>query len=169
MIDRAGDDYFSDGNRTTIRDLDVTSVSTNNDIGARRQHRQMLVLCALAIAIAPLLKVIPNERVAVRGVDAVLPPSCPSRTIFNVSCPGCGLTRSFVYLIRAEWENSIRSNRVGWILMGAVALQIPYRLYALYGSGRYLVRPAFAWCFSLGLIAMLLINWIYGMITGNGV
>ena len=129
----------------------------------------MLVLCALAIAAAPLLKVIPNERVAVRGIDAVLPPSCPSRTIFNVSCPGCGLTRSFVYLIRADFEDSVRSNRVGWILMIAVALQIPYRLHALYGSGRFLVGRSASWWFGMGMIAMLIGNWIYGMFTGTGV
>jgi Protein of unknown function (DUF2752) len=135
----------------------------------RSRHRQMLIICALAVAAAPLLKVVPEERVAVRGVNVVLPPSCPSRTIFNISCPGCGLTRSFVYFVRGEWEDSVRSNRVGWILMLAVALQIPYRLYALYGSGRYLLGARASWWFGLGLIAMLIGNWVVGIIARGSV
>jgi hypothetical protein len=129
----------------------------------------MLIICAVVIAAAPILKVIPDERVAVRGVDAVLPPSCPSRTILDISCPGCGLTRSFVFLARAEWDNSVRSNRVGWILMGVVVLQIPYRLHALYGSRRFLLGSSGSFWFGMALIAMLLGNWLYGIITRTGV
>ncbi len=152
-------------------DLEIAAASnvTKREAIERRRHREMLIICALAIAAAPLLKVLPDERVAVRGVDAVLPPSCPSRTIFKVSCPGCGLTRSFVHLSRADWDDSVRCNRVGWILMIAVAMQIPYRLHALYGSGRFLVGPSFSWWFGMGLIVLLIGNWVYGMIIRAGV
>lgn len=130
----------------------------------------MLIICALALAAAPLLQVLPDDRVALRGIDqAVLPPSCPSRTIFKVSCPGCGLTRSFIFLTRADWDNSIRRNRVGWILMAIMAIQIPYRLHGLYGSGRFIVGRRISWWIGMVLIAILIGNWIYGLISGNGV
>lgn len=130
----------------------------------------MLILCALAIAAAPALQVLPNQRVSLRGLDgAVLPPSCPSREFFKISCPGCGLTRSFIYMARAEWEESVRCNRVGWIFMAVVLLQIPYRLHALYGSGRFLIGASASKWFGIAVIAMLIGNWVYGQITRTGV
>jgi hypothetical protein len=125
----------------------------------------MLIICALAIGASPLLKVLPDERVAVRGVDGlVLPPSCPARQIFGINCPGCGLTRSFVHLAHGEWQESLQVNRVGWILMLAAVLQIPYRAHAVWGSGKWVCGPVVSWWFSSTLIALLIGSWLLRLI-----
>jgi hypothetical protein len=130
----------------------------------RRTHRQMLIICCVILAVAPLLKVLPDDRVAVRGFEGVvLPPSCPSRIIFDVSCPGCGLTRSFVHIAHGNWESSLRVNRIGWLIMLMAVLQIPYRLHALHGSGRFVLEPTAANWFGVVLVVILIGNWVIGL------
>jgi len=132
----------------------------------RGAHRQALIVCALVIAAAPLLQVLPNERVAVRGVDTlVLPRTCPSREIFETNCPACGLTRSFVYLAHGDWTASWRVHRMGWLVMLLVALQIPYRSHILWGSGKYQLRDSSANAICLALILLLFGNWLIGLIA----
>jgi hypothetical protein len=127
----------------------------------------MLVICCLILAAAPLLKVLPDERVAIRGTEARLPPSCPSKVIFHFDCPGCGLTRSFVHIAHGDWESSLRVNRVGWLIMLAASLQIPYRLHALYGSGRFVLgRSASSW-FGIAVIVVLFGSWFIGLLEAS--
>lgn len=128
-------------------------------------HRQMLVLCALALAASPLLEVRAAGRVGPRGLPGlVLPPTCLARQTLGVGCPGCGLTRSFVHLAHGDPAASFASHRLGWLLMALAALQIPYRLHALYGSGRFLLPAAAARWIGLGLIALLIGNWAVGLL-----
>jgi Protein of unknown function (DUF2752) len=32
--------------------------------------------------------------------------TCPTKKYLNIDCPGCGFQRSFVHLLRGEWEAS---------------------------------------------------------------
>lgn len=143
----------------------MSSQSSSSD-RLRQRHRFMLILCSLAIGASPMLTVVSNERVAVRGVNRlVLPPSCPSREFFGTSCPGCGLTRSFVYLAHGEWDASLRVNRVGWILMAIAVLQIPYRAHALWGSGRMVWGPVVSWWFGMAIVALLIGSWLLRLVV----
>jgi hypothetical protein len=126
----------------------------------------MLLLACLILAASPLLTVLPDQRVAVRGMEGVvLPPTCQSREIFGINCPGCGLTRSFVYLAHGNWEESLRVHRIGWALMALAVLQVPYRLHAIYGSGRYALGSRAASGFAIVLVALLIANWLFGLIV----
>ncbi|MEW6139643.1 MAG: DUF2752 domain-containing protein [Thermodesulfobacteriota bacterium] len=58
----------------------------------------------------------------------VLPDTCLSRTIFGLTCPGCGLTRSFVHAARGEFRQSWQCNPLGPALFAVCLLQIPYRI-----------------------------------------
>ena len=64
------------------------------------------------------------------GNSSCRPCACPARR-FGVSCPGCGLRRSFIYLAHGDWDASWQSHRLGWLLAAMVALQIPYRIHGL--------------------------------------
>ena len=48
------------------------------------------------------------------------PVLCPFRAITGLPCPGCGLTRSWVYAAHGWWEQSIASNAFGLVLVAAV-------------------------------------------------
>jgi hypothetical protein len=118
----------------------------------------------MAVALAPLLEVRGGERVTLRGLPmAQLPPLCGSQIWLGMSCPGCGLTRSWVLLAHGDWAASVQQHRLGWLLMGLALLQIPYRLHALC-TGRPLLPEWFASAVGIFLLVALGINWIVGLL-----
>ncbi len=58
---------------------------------------------------------------------------CWFREVTTVSCPTCGLTRSFVALSHGYWLDACRRNVFGPLVFLLVAAQIPYRLFRLLG------------------------------------
>src|SRR5262249_37084351 len=92
--------------------------------------------------------------------EATLPPLCVSRAYLGIKCPGCGLTRSFVYLAHGEFMASLRAHRVGWLLFALIAAQVPYRLWAMRWppKGRALARFA-NWVGGV-LVVLLMANWV---------
>jgi hypothetical protein len=130
-----------------------------------RRHRQMLVASILVLALSLLLQVQGGDRVAFSLLpNWPLPPSCLSRTLFGIDCPGCGLTRSFVYLAHGDWRASLAKHRVGWLLALAVMLQIPYRLAGILGRNPRPLGRRFPKLFGMMLIVVLIGNWVLRML-----
>ena len=48
------------------------------------------------------------------------PVICPFRALTGLPCPGCGLTRSWVYAAHGWWQESFASNAFGLLLVAAV-------------------------------------------------
>jgi hypothetical protein len=69
------------------------------------------------------------------------------------------LTRSFIYLARGDWQNAWREHHLGWLLAAIVALQFPYRAWALAGEGRRALSPSFATGLAVVVAILLAINW----------
>jgi hypothetical protein len=131
----------------------------------RDRHWWMLWISVVIIVAAFLLRERSTGQVGPAIFPSLnLPPLCGSRTLFNIDCPGCGLTRSFIALAGGDWQASLAANRVGWILALAVVLQIPYRSYSLRELrtrpvDEILSRSWQTWC-GYFLIAALLVNWL---------
>ncbi|MBD0020553.1 DUF2752 domain-containing protein [Gordonia pseudamarae] len=68
--------------------------------------------------------------VAALGVAAVVSPAhiedgpilCPFRMMTGLSCPGCGLTRSWVYAVHGDWAAAFGANVFGPLLIAAVVI-----------------------------------------------
>jgi hypothetical protein len=96
------------------------------------RHRDILGLAVLVLVLSFLLRVLPDERVAFRGLSRYpLPHACATRTWFGMDCPACGLTRSMIHLARGDWSAATRTHRLGPLFAAAILVQIPYRLYGL--------------------------------------
>ena len=131
-----------------------------------RRHREMLVACMAVTILSFLLEVHSDQRVAFRFLPGwPLPETCPSRTIFHVNCPGCGLTRSFVHLAHGDWRASWNIHHVGMLLALAVVLQIPYRLIALRSRTGAPLGTSFPTFFGSLLIVLLLVNWLMNLVA----
>jgi hypothetical protein len=131
----------------------------------RRRHREMLLIALAATFLPFVLDVLPNQRVAFRGLRQFpLPETCMARSVFGVSCPGCGLTRSFIYLARGDWQHALALHRLGWLLAAAVLLQFPYRLYALRRGNLSVGQYAAARWFGYTLLALLVGNWLWDLV-----
>lgn len=126
----------------------------------RRRHLLFLGIAIFVFAMAWALEVRPDERVQFRLLRGwPLPQSCYSRSLLGLPCPGCGLTRSFVYLIRGQWQQAWNEHRLGWLLAGLVAFQLPYRAWALWRGGRRAFSARFANCLAGVIAALLFANW----------
>jgi hypothetical protein len=132
----------------------------------RERHWLMLGVAAGVVLMALALEVVPGGRVAFVGFsDYPLPHSCLSKAWFGTSCPGCGLTRSFVYLAHGDWRSSLAMHHLGWLMFLAVLAQFPYRIAALACPNREVLGILIPKLFGYTLIALLLVNWLIGVVA----
>ncbi|MCA9490880.1 MAG: DUF2752 domain-containing protein [Myxococcales bacterium] len=107
--------------------------------GARFGHLVLLVICATIVVLAAVLT--PTDAVvSVFGYE--IPVLCGFRRLTGIPCPGCGLTRSFVYLAHGHPIDAFRMNVFGPFLFAYVAGQVPYRAWLLWRGGDRVRRPA---------------------------
>ena len=93
----------------------------------------LILICAGAIFAAFWLT--PGaERVAIYGVE--IPEICGVKNLTGWSCPGCGLTRSWTYLVRGDLWTSLQMNWLGPIFFLAAVLQIPLSTYRIWRGSR---------------------------------
>jgi Protein of unknown function (DUF2752) len=133
--------------------------NSNHQTGPTPQrHWEMLIISLLVVAASFALQVESGDRVTI--LNFALPPLCFSQLIFGASCPGCGLTRSFVYLAHGDWTSAWEIHRLGWLLAILTVLQIPYRIHGIRNPGKPLI-PAWGRCaISYLLIGLLIGNWL---------
>lgn len=83
--------------------------------------------------------------VAALGVACLVPPEhvadgpviCPFRRLTGLSCPGCGLTRSWVYLVHGWWREAFLAHPFGVVAAVAVVA-----LAGAMAIARFRRRPA---------------------------
>ncbi|REJ71569.1 MAG: DUF2752 domain-containing protein [Planctomycetota bacterium] len=129
-------------------------------------HRLFLWGSIAVVVLAFVMSVREDQRVGLGFLpDWPLPELCQSKSLLGWNCPGCGLTRSFIYLAHGELAASLQVHRVGWLLALGVVLQIPYRLWALRSpSGLPLGRrlPTIA---GICVLILLIANWLADVIV----
>ena len=77
----------------------------------------MLVVASLVVVLAFALDVRSDLRVVFRGFPSYpVPETCFAKTWLGIRCPGCGLTRSIIYLAQGDWEASLGMHRLGWLM-----------------------------------------------------
>jgi hypothetical protein len=124
----------------------------------------MLVVACAVLAASLALTVRPDGRVGLAALPRILlPPLCLSREWFGVGCPGCGLTRSFVHFAHGDVRGCWQAHRLGLLLAVALLIQIPYRVWAL-ARRKALLSPRASRRFGDCLIALLLVNWLLGLL-----
>lgn len=125
-----------------------------------RRHWLFLGVATFVAAMALALEVRPDERVHFRALpNWPLPHVCFSRAALGVPCPGCGLTRSFIYLAHGQWQQAWLEHRLGWLVAALAAFQFPYRIWAIRRGGRVAFSPRFATTLAVVLMVLLTANW----------
>ncbi len=133
-----------------------------------RYHFGWLAL-ALAVLVVAATCSVPRDSVTIPGIAVSLPGICLSQRLFGVSCPGCGLTRSFVALAHGEIARAWTFNPAGLLWFAALAWQVPYRavqLYLLRGGRELKVRRGVSEGVILVLMAACLTQWIVRLAGG---
>jgi Protein of unknown function (DUF2752) len=129
--------------------------------GERRWHWIVLVGACAVIGAGWLVDVEPDGAVGLIGAPAVkLPVLCPSRQLFGVDCPGCGMTRSVTHLLHGRLADSFAVHRLGWLVLAAVVFQVPYRSWRLAGGRSHRTKPRVVQILLWGFFALLIVNWL---------
>ncbi len=95
-------------------------------------HAAMLAVAAPVLALSFLLQVQGTQDVVVPLWGVTLPPTCGMQTMWNLDCPGCGLTRSFIALAHGDLAASLAFNPGGILVFGVVVFQVVYRPWQLW-------------------------------------
>ncbi len=145
--------------------------ATKSDRTTERKTRNQWVYLWIATAVVVLsfaLQVREDQRVEFRfWPQFPMPETCSSRTWFGIDCPGCGLTRSFIYMAAGQWDAAFAVNRTGWLLALTVLAQFPYRWQALKqinAGNADRAAPVWASFFSYFLVVALVGNWAAKMV-----
>ena len=133
------------------------------------RHRIMLVAACCVVLLSLVLRVCADQRVEFVLLPGLpMPEMCWSRSLFGCRCPGCGLTRSVVYLAHGDWRASLAMHRLGIIMALSILAQFPYCTAGIYWKKDYPLGQRFAGLFGWTLIFLLLGNWLYEVLTAAG-
>jgi len=90
------------------------------------------------------------------GGSVRLPQLCTFRSLFGYECPGCGMTRSFVYTARLRFAEAWAMHPAGTLLAAYLAVSVPHRLWRIgrLSAGR---RSMATWRWEIGLVGALAI------------
>ncbi len=132
----------------------------------QKRQRFMLGLSVIVIIAAFSMRTLDSGKVQISWLPQLpIPELCGSRALFDVSCPGCGLTRSFIALANGDILTSIQLNRIGWIMALTLIAQIPYRIYMMWKPPLSVINLRWPRWFGVCLIAILIGNWLSNMIS----
>ncbi len=135
------------------------SDSVPQDVG---QHWTLLLLSAGVLLTATILQLHSTTGIRLPGWQTPLPEICMTHRLFQVPCPGCGLTRSTLAMVRGDLPAALEFNPAGPFVFALIASQVPLRLYALWRIRRGLRVVPFPGGFAaLGLVVLLaIVQWL---------
>lgn len=125
-----------------------------------------LIGSLLCLCLALCLRVGDDRHVYFVGWSQPIPETCMAYSRFGINCPGCGLTRAFVHLVRGQVWNAWQLNPIGICVFAFVCLQIPS------GVSQLLFRSRHRWVESwsrwnewgtAALLMALVLQWLVGL------
>jgi hypothetical protein len=121
----------------------------------------LLVSMALARALAEATPA------AVHVAGHELPVICPSRLLFGVNCPGCGMTRSVLMTLGGDLRGALNVNPAGPFLVVALILLAAQLLFAarVREESPSVTRRLRPWASLYGVVvaSVMLIQWVGGL------
>ena len=104
---------------------------------------------------------------AVHVAGRGLPIICPSRLLFGVNCPGCGMTRSVLLTLGGDLPGALSVNPAGPVLVAALILLAAQLLFAacVNEGDTAARRRLLSWASLYGAVvaSVMLIQWAGGL------
>lgn len=92
-----------------------------------------------------------------------LPHFCLIHELFNINCPGCGMTRAFVEVSKGNIVNALNLNSASMILTTFIVIQIPARTVSLVFSSFNKKINSFSTMLGKITLICILFNWIINL------
>jgi hypothetical protein len=86
---------------------------------------------------------------------------CPSKKLFGMDCPGCGLQRSIIDLFRFDVAGSWRVYPPGMLIAGTVLFMVLHLLFN-FKQGAFILKLLY-----IGSAIAIVINYTYKIITNQ--
>lgn len=132
-----------------------------------------LVLLAMAIGIIAISFAMrvgdaDSESVYLPWMDTPLPPSCSARLTLGISCPGCGLTRSFIAISHGQLQRAWNLNAASFLIYSFVLVQIPWHLFQINRIRKNVPTVRSLWIYFplIACAVALVLQWIVRMSMG---
>lgn len=137
-------------------------------LGLSRERLQTgLTGVALLAALALARGLATASPAAVHVAGRELPVICPSRLLFGVNCPGCGMTRSVLLTLGGDLRGALFVNPAGPVLVAALILLAAQLLFAARAAegAPAAWRRLQSWAFVYGVVvvSVMLIQWAGGL------
>lgn len=128
----------------------------------------LLGICAIILVLAASLEVTPDSTDKVNLGGWTLPELCQSKRIFGIDCPGCGLTRSFIFMAHGEASAAFSIHPTGALMFVGVVIAIPFlatNAIWIYRGNRSLVSELGISVIVLVVTVMIAVQWIFRLVT----
>jgi hypothetical protein len=89
-----------------------------------------------------------------------IPSLCMFHNLTGFDCPGCGITRSFIYALHGQWYNSYLMHLWGIPLAAIVIFQIPYHIWRATGGSPFRFHPNFIRWVRIFVVISILFPWL---------
>ncbi len=109
-----------------------------------------------------------RQTVTLPGFTTPLPELCSSKAYLGISCPGCGLTRSFIAISHGEFTSAWRLNPASLLVYTFVAIQIPWQIFQLWRirTGKPIIESLWVFAPLLACMLGLVIQWVTKLSLG---
>jgi hypothetical protein len=129
-------------------------------------HGLFLLMAVVVLGLSLALRTDEQRGIYIPGTAIIMPPTCTSRALYGVECPGCGMTRAFVAISRGQFNRAWELNRASFVVYVFVLAQIPWQTIQIYRRSKgwppMLWTPIF-WI-PIGLSVILVVNWMFKLI-----
>ena len=118
--------------------------------------RKAALICAACFLVAIIVNA--TGMVRVETVTGAIPSLCPFKIITGIECPGCGMTRAMVSLVKGHPGDAASHNPFCFFLVFLLLLSIlPSRLLERSRTRLGRVLPVFY----SGILVLVLIFWVF--------
>ena len=134
---------------------------------SRERLKTGLAGAALLASLAVARGLADASPAAVNIAGHEMPVICPSRLLFGVNCPGCGMTRSVLLTLGGDLRGALSVNPAGPFLVVALVLLAAQLLLAAHvpEGGTSVKRRLLPWVslYSAVVASVMLIQWVGGL------
>lgn len=125
-------------------------------------HVLFLSMATAVLVMSCLMRNDGGSKVFLPGFETAIPSMCSTRVLMGIDCPGCGLTRAFISISQGRFLDAWNFNPASFAVYAFVAAQIPWhsiQLWRIY-QGRRPLESSFVYLVPIGLVIILMINWL---------
>ncbi|MFK7769095.1 MAG: DUF2752 domain-containing protein [Mariniblastus sp.] len=132
-----------------------------------RLHVFFVVLAAGILLASMLMSSQGETGVYLPGLSTPMPPTCASRRLFDLECPGCGMTRAFISISHGQFARAWKFNPASFIVYAFAAAQIPWHLMQIWRLRTNRLPVAWTWTYFIPIfiVIVMLSAWIWKLTT----